>query len=324
MSLNIWCNLLFREEHAAEKALLQSVVGQHRLHLFPPTVTGNSGEAKESLLASEIAFGSPDPDVLIESTKLKWIQLFSAGYTEYDRQDLRDNFTASGKVLTNSSSVFVEPCAEHILAMMLGNARRLPDAILDQSSGRSWQMQRIRSKSRLLLGQKVLIFGFGTIGKRLAEMLEPFKMEIVGVRRDPASTDPVKTVTPDKADDLLLWADHVINILPASPSTDSFFDKRRLGLMRSDAIYYSIGRGTTTDSDSLLEALDEQRIAAAYLDVTNPEPLPPDHPLWTTPKCHITPHTAGGAADEKLRQVNHFRDNLRLYLSDKPLIDQIF
>lgn len=323
MNLDIWCNLLFREEHTAEKALLQSAVGQHRLHLFPQTAAGNSGAARDALLASEIAFGSPDPDVLIESTKLKWIQLFSAGYTEYEREDLRDNFTASGKVFTNSSSVFVEPCAEHILAMMLSNARRFPEAILDQSSGRSWQMQSIRSRSRLLLGQKVLIYGFGTIGNRLAEMLEPFSMEVVGVRREPASSDRVKTVTPDKSDGLLPWADHVINILPANRSTENFFDERRLGLMRPDAVYYSIGRGTTTDSNALIQALGHQRIAAAYLDVTNPEPLPQDHLLWTTPNCHITPHTAGGAADEKLRQVNHFLDNFNRYLSGRHLLDRI-
>ena len=321
--MKIWCNLLFREEHAAEKERLISMLNGHDLDLFPPDMTGASGKAKEALLASEIAFGSPDPDVLIESTNLKWAQLFSAGYTEYDRDDLRRNFADRGKILTNSSSVFVEPCAEHVLAMMLSAARRLPDAILDQSSRRSWQMQSIRSKSRLLLGQRVIIYGFGTIGRRLAELLAPFSMDIVGVRRKPSSSDTVRTVTPDDSDEFLPWADHVVNILPAASHTNSFFSDLRFSLMRPDAVFYNIGRGTTTDTDALIQAINTQRIAAAFLDVTDPEPLTSDHPLWTTPNCHITPHTAGGAVDEKSRQITHFVDNFQRYVSDKPLADRI-
>lgn len=321
--MKIWCNLLFREEHAVEKDRLRTALDGHELTFFPAIETGASGDAKTSLLDSDIAFGSPDPDVLIESINLKWAQLFSAGYTEYDRDDLRQNFSDTGKILTNSSTVFVEPCAEHLLSMMLSNARRLPDAVRDQSTNRSWPMKSIRSKSRLLLEEKVLIYGFGTIGRRLVDLLAPFSMEIIGVRRTPSPGDAVRTLTSEAADEFLPWADHVVNILPASPHTDRFFDEQRLSLLRPDATYYNIGRGTTTNTDALMAALSSAKLSAAYLDVTDPEPLPSDHPLWTTPNCHITPHTAGGAADEKHRQIEHFLNNLQKHLAGDPLVDQI-
>ena len=93
--------------------------------------------------------------------------------------------------------------------------------------------------------------------------------------------------------------------------------------MKPGAVFYNIGRGTTVDQDALGEALRSGRLRAAYLDVTDPEPLPPEHPLWTTPNCVITPHTAGGHDNEWTRLVQHFLANLRRHEAGQPLLDRV-
>jgi phosphoglycerate dehydrogenase-like enzyme len=118
-------------------------------------------------------------------------------------------------------------------------------------------------------------------------------------------------------------ADHVLNILPAALATDGFFGAARLQAMKPGAIFYNIGRGTTVDQPALIAALTSGHLGAAYLDVTTPEPLPPDHPLWMAPNCFITPHSAGGHDDESVRLVRHFLENLGRFTSGQPLIDRV-
>jgi len=118
-------------------------------------------------------------------------------------------------------------------------------------------------------------------------------------------------------------ADHVIDVLPGSPSTDRFFDAARFAGFKPGAVFYNVGRGTTVDQEALRGALLSGRLRAAYLDVTTPEPLPPEHPLWATPGCFITPHTAGGHEDEPQRLVRHFLENLRRFTARQALLDRV-
>jgi phosphoglycerate dehydrogenase-like enzyme len=94
--------------------------------------------------------------------------------------------------------------------------------------------------------------------------------------------------------------------------------------MKAGGCYYAIGRGTTTDQPALLRALSSGHLAAAYLDVTEPEPLPPDHELWSLANCYITPHSSGGHESEPLRLVKHFVENLRRFEAGTPLLDKVF
>jgi phosphoglycerate dehydrogenase-like enzyme len=112
--------------------------------------------------------------------------------------------------------------------------------------------------------------------------------------------------------------------LPQSAETQMFFNAERLHQIKPGARYYSIGRGTTTDQAALLACLNSGHLSAAYLDVTTPEPLPPDHPLWSTAHCFITPHIGGGHADETLRIVKHFVHNLHRFERGETLIDKVF
>jgi phosphoglycerate dehydrogenase-like enzyme len=114
-----------------------------------------------------------------------------------------------------------------------------------------------------------------------------------------------------------------VNILPDNPETKAFLSAARFGEMKPGATVYNIGRGTTVDQDALVTALRAGHLRAAYLDVTDPEPLPADHPLWNTPNCYITPHTAGGFDTEQEALVSHFLANLERFTAGVGLRDRV-
>lgn len=319
----IWCNHDFAPEQQAERDLLIQGVGHHRILFFEHDDGGKDGEAREALRIAEIAFGYPDAQTVGDCERLRWVHLHFAGYTTFDRADLKQTLTARGTVLTNSSAVYDEPCAQHLLAMILGLARGLPAALDVQRSDRSWPMLAIRTKLPLLNGQTVLLLGFGAIARRLVELLQPLEMNLIAVRREVKGDEPVPTVNVSMVNEWLPRADHVVNILPANEDSKNFLNAERLASLKPGAIVYNIGRGTTLDQIALMKELRGGRIAAAYLDVTEPEPLPADHPLWDTPNCFITPHTGGGHVTEKLRQVNHFLDNLKRFELGQALRNRI-
>jgi phosphoglycerate dehydrogenase-like enzyme len=314
-SLRIWTNFPPLRQDAA--SLVRAVAPREVI------ISGTRGP-DPSLAGADIAFGQPDPGQLIDLPQLKWVHLNTAGYTPYDRQNLRDVLRARGIPLTNSSSVFDQPCAEHVLAMILSLSRGLPQALDNQRFSRDWPAIALRDSSRLLGGQTILLVGFGAIGRRLADLLAPFKANVVGFRRKPRGDEPIPCHDISTINQWLPSADHVVNLLPASHSTDQFFDADRFAKMKHSSFFYNIGRGTTVDQMALRVVLETRTIHAAYLDVMTPEPLPPDDPLWTTPHCYITPHTAGGHLEENQRVVEHFVENLRRFERSEPLYDRVF
>jgi len=321
--LTIWCNNDFTPTQAAERELLVAGAGAHRLLFFEPQDNGSDGASREALSGADIAFGSPDARAASDCAGLRWIQLNTAGYTSYDHEDLKERLKAHGTHLTNSSAVYDEPCAQHLLAMMLGLARGLPHALDAQRGDRAWRMWDMRPGLRLLNGQTVLLLGYGAIARRLAELLGPLGMNLVAVRREIKGDETVRVLRSEEVDELLPLADHVVNILPANEQTQNFLNAARLASLKRGAIVYNIGRGTTLDQNALIKELNEGHISAAYLDVTDPEPLPPEHLLWETPNCFITPHVGGGHATEKERQVAHFLDNLRRFEAGEELRDRL-
>jgi phosphoglycerate dehydrogenase-like enzyme len=115
----------------------------------------------------------------------------------------------------------------------------------------------------------------------------------------------------------------VVNILPDSPATRGFFDSDRFSQFKPGAVFYNIGRGTTVHQEALLKALRSERLHAAWLDVTEPEPLPDSHPLRSERNCFITPHLAGGHQNEAGTLVRHFLANLNRFLRGEPLLDRV-
>ncbi|HEV8608279.1 MAG TPA: D-2-hydroxyacid dehydrogenase [Tepidisphaeraceae bacterium] len=320
--LGIWYNMNYP---APATELLKKGVAPHQIIFARSLQSSNldAGAADPQLAEGDVAFGQPNPEAILNLPRLKWVHLTSAGYERYDRPDLRWAFTSRGTILTNSSSVYDEPCAEHALSMMLALARRLPDAWERQRTDRGWPAAEIRANCHLLVGQTALILGHGAIARRLIELLTPLRMNLMAIRRTPTGRESIPTYPESEVEKYLPQADHIVDILPGGAATSQFMNAQRLSLLKPTAIFYNIGRGGTVDQEGILSALRSNRLAAAYLDVTTPEPLPADHPLWTTPNCYITPHTAGGHADEFERLMLHFLENLRRFTQNERLLDRV-
>jgi phosphoglycerate dehydrogenase-like enzyme len=319
--LTIWCNARLSEPATA---ILSAGVGADRLVLTTQrTPNLAAGAPDPALEQADIAFGQPDPQQVIDLPKLRWIHLSSAGYTRYDRPEVFAALRRRSAALTNSSHVFDEPCAEHLLAFMLAQARQIPLSLANQSGPRAWITWQLRPQCRLLLGQSVVFLAFGAIARRLVELLGPLKMNLAAIRRKPRGDEPIPVHTWDQLPRLLATADHVVNVLPDTPATTRLINASHFSAMKRGAIFYNVGRGATVDQAALVAALRSGQLGAAYLDVTDPEPTPPDDPIWSTPNCWVTPHIAGGHEDENERVVRHFLENLRRFEAGSPLLDRV-
>ena len=320
--MTIWCNGPFGAEALG---LLHEGVKGHQLVVSEQAVASVlvAGKPDPALAEADIAFGQPDPEACIANPRIKWVSVTTAGYTRYDTERFKEAMRARGTIFTNASGVYCDPCAQHVLAMMLALGRQLLPSYLTQLGDRSWPYGERRGASVLLTGQTVVLLGFGAIGRRLSDLLKPFGMQIYALRRQVRSEPGVRIFPEEDLTRVLPLADHVVNLLPENDQTRNFVNRRRLECFKRGARFYNVGRGPTVDQTALIEALQSGRVGAAYLDVMDPEPLPPDHPLWSTPHCYITPHTAGGEAHQDRIVVRHFLKNFAAYQRGEPLEDRI-
>jgi phosphoglycerate dehydrogenase-like enzyme len=319
--LVIWCNIPFGSAMASRRQRLVDGVPNHTLHIVDETTPPDL--SRSWLEGAAVAFGQPPIDALIASDQIRWVELGSAGYEKYDRPDLRAALATRGAPLTNAGGVYADACAQHVLAMILAGARGIP-AALDAQRERRWAFKEMRPAMRELARQRVLILGWGQIARRLAALLAPFDLQVTAVRRRVSGDELVRTITADRVDEELPGVDHLVNLLPGGAGTTGFVSAARIARLPAGATFYNVGRGTTVDQDALVAALESGHLGAAWLDVTEPEPPPPDHPLWRTPRCYITPHLAGGQSDERGHQVRHFLDNLARFTGGQPLNDRIW
>jgi phosphoglycerate dehydrogenase-like enzyme len=305
--------------------VLQEGVRGHELWSAHKPITSVLDMAKcdAQFADADVAFGQPDPRAIESSRSLKWIQVSSSSITRYDTPQFRALMAERHIAVTNSASVYSEACAVHALSFMLAQARNLPAALRARVAGGTPDWNALRESSGTLRGETILILGFGAIGKRLVELLRPFHVNVLAYRRKARGDEGVPVIEPGQLTAALAHADHVMNILPDSLETWHFFNAARFAEIKPGALFYNIGRGATVDQAALLEALRSGRLAAAWLDVTEPEPLPENHPLWREPNCHITPHLAGGHSNEALTLVRHFLENLERFVNGAPLRDRV-
>jgi len=325
MSLTVWANHELRP--GARELFLDSLV-RLGCRLIQSEKSSRSvltqGEPDPALAEADVAYGQPAPEDVLRPGRLRWVALSTAGYTRYDTAVFRAGVRERGIAVTNASQVFAGPCAEHVLAMMLASNRELPKYVLNQAGPRAWDYLEGRYTSRLLAGTTVLLLGYGAIGHRLAGLLAPFGCRVIGVRRKARGDEPIEIVPETMASTVIPMADHVVDLLPASPETNHCCNANLFRQMRRGSWFYNVGRGTTVDQDALLAALRSGHLGGAWLDALEPEPLPPAHPLWREPRCHITPHVAGGQREQDESLVRHFMANLGRFIHGKPLEDRIF
>jgi phosphoglycerate dehydrogenase-like enzyme len=231
---------------------------------------------------------------------LGWVQLPWAGVEPY--LALLDH----DRLWTCAKGAYGDDVAEMALTMVLAGLR----GVVDYARTDTWRGPG--ELGRNLFDAHVVVLGGGGIAERLCELLAPFRCRVTVLRRRDASID--------RLDEVLPSADVVVLALALTPETEGLIDARRLGLMRSDAWLVNVARGRHVVTDDLVRVLAEGGIAGAALDVTDPEPLPDDHPLWHEPRCLITPHVANTSAMLRPRLAERITENVRRRVSGEPLL----
>ncbi|MDP9365977.1 MAG: D-2-hydroxyacid dehydrogenase [Chloroflexota bacterium] len=262
-------------------------------------------------LDAEQAAGAP---------RLRWWQTGGAGV---ERMPLRE-LAARDVTITNNSGVAAPNIAEHLLAMMLAFARGVP-ALVRAQAERRWKDEAARDRVFELGGQTLLLVGLGEIGLATAARAKPFGMRVVGARRTEGDPPPgIDEVVPmARLDEALGRADHVAISLPLTERTRGLFDAGRFAAIKPGAHLYNVGRGGTVETAALVAALESGRLAGAGLDVTDPEPLPADSPLWGMPNVLITAHTSGATPRYWDRGVEVLEENIRRYLAGEELLNAV-
>ena len=182
-ALTIWANPFLTA--SAEELLVRSTAPHKLILAQKPEHVLDVGNLDPRLLHAEIVFGQPDPAAISQSEKLRWLHVSSAGYTRYDTEEIRSALNKRSALMTNSSSVFDEPCAEHLMAWLLADARQLYPSHENQRGARGWPQNELRQNIRLLADETFLIVGYGAIGRRLTELLAPYPVRVIGYRRTP-------------------------------------------------------------------------------------------------------------------------------------------
>ena len=262
-------------------------------------------------------------EVLERAQRLKFIQVCGAGYNQFDLEAIK----ARGIRLCNGSGINKNAVSDHAMALMLCLTRRLGEAHANQKALHWRGMISDRGKREdELAGKTLLIFGMGGIGERLARLAKAFEMRVIGFKRDPLQHGAVADEVHASAQfsDYLAQADVVALTCPLTEQTSNIIDAQALASMRETAYLINVARGGCVDTDALIASLQSASIAGAALDVTEPEPLPIDSPLWAMDNVLITPHTAGETQRYEDNVTDMLLANLeRLWGGNRDLINHI-
>lgn len=293
---------------------------KRRLREFENSCVFSFGDRKSDIGDVEAVIGEPRTEKIRQAKSLNFIQMTWAG---------ADIYTCNGAFpqgirLATASGAFGGVISEYVVGAILCVYRRFPEYIENQKVC----IWRDAGAERTIEGKTALILGTGDIGSNIAKRLSAFGTKNIGIRRTGAPAqyfDEMHTLS--DIDSLLPRADLVIGCLPNTKETGHILNYDRLCLMKSDALFINVGRGSLIDTDALIRALEERRIAGAILDVLEKEPLAADSPLWKMPNVLITPHISGRgfghdpATERKIWDI--CLENLRRYLSGEDIINEI-
>lgn len=274
---------IYYEDESLSKDILDSI----------DILVGHNKEILDKILSSN-------------NSQLKWIQALSAGVDYYPLDQLR----AKDIYLTTVSGIHAEPISETVIGMILGNYR----AINEAARKRLWYQPNKMPK--MIDGKHAVVFGTGHIGGRIAELLDSFGAETIGVNHSGHSAKGfAQTVNMDNVmnDDRVLNADIIINALPLSDSTYHYYNEKFFNALNNQPMFISIGRGPSTVTNDLVNALYNQQLSSAALDVTDPEPLPADNPLWKMDNVLITSHISGLHAEYMDESLAILDENMQAF-----------
>jgi phosphoglycerate dehydrogenase-like enzyme len=258
------------------------------------------------------------PPVIRAATSLKWLNSIYAGVDFLPLAKLRQR----GTIVTNGTGINAITIAEYVVMAMLTVAKGYREVVRAQDR-HDWLLD---SPGKVeLYGSKALLLGYGAIGTLVEERLVAFNVDVTVVRRTPPKDRGApNTLTPDQWRAQLGAFDWIILAVPATAETNGMIGADELAAMKPTATLINIARGEVIDQDALVAALTAKAIGAAFLDVTTPEPLPADHPLWSLPNAHISMHLSGRAQSLMFqRSADRFIDNLARWERGEPVEPQV-
>lgn len=247
---------------------------------------------------------------------VRWLQFISAGQEGLTNAGLLD---LPAVTITQQGGAVAPAVAEHAMAMLLALARRIHESSINTAK-HSWD-PTIGQRTTALEGGVLAIIGLGNVGRQIARRARAFEMRILGVTVPP-DFDPVADEVHSLADlrDVLSQADAIVISIALTKDTYHLIGVKEFAVCKPTAFFVNVARGGVVDPFALREALNHGKIAAAGIDVTEPEPLPPDDPLWNSPNLIISPHVAGGgSAKSRMRLAEIIGDNVERFAAGKPL-----
>ena len=266
--------------------------------------------------------GRITPEQVRAGKKLKWVASMSAGVEWVlhlsGGTDLRD----SDIILTNNQIVQGPEIADHAMGMLLALSRDI-DRFLEDKRHQRWQPRPYPGIE--LNGRTAVILGVGGIGTQIAFRAWAHGMSIIGVDPEDIPFMPIiqRVVKPDQLNEVLSVADVVFMAAPHTAQSEKMMGAEQFRLMKSGAYFIAVSRGATYDLDALVDAMESGHLAGAGVDVTDPEPLPEDHPLWACENVIITPHIAGRSDKDRERMVGTIQENIRRFVEGKPLLNVV-
>ena len=303
---------------AALSALIRPLVEPRLPDWVEPLWFMTKEEALEVAPQAEIGwFDMYDQEAMAETTaaatNLKWLNSIYAGLDFLPLDVLQER----GVTVTNGAGINAITIAEYVVMGMLNVAKGYRD-VMRSAEKREW-LQDSPGK-RELAGSKALLLGFGAIGQLIKPRLEAFDVDVTVVRRTPDEG----VLTPDQWRERLGEFDWVILVVPATPETDSMIGEAELAAMKNDAVLLNFARGAVVDQPALIAALEGKQIGGAWLDVTTPEPLPADNPLWALDNAHVSMHLSGRAQDKMfIRSADRFIANLECWNTGGTVAPQL-
>jgi len=258
--------------------------------------------------SAEVLFGRWAPEPSFQQAlgaAVRWVHVAASGVDAFDPA------VAAGRTFTCSKGLVAGPISEFVMAAMLAHEKRIPQVWVDGPA----PMGSIPLGT--LRGRTLGIIGLGEVGRALARKAAAFDMEVLATRRRPEPEPGVRSV---ELTELLERSDHVVVAAALTDDTVGMLDDRAFEQLRPGAHLVNISRGAIVDQDALRRALDRDQLAAASLDVTDPEPLPEDHWMWHHPRVRISPHVSWSGGDTERAAVDRFVENLRRYLAGDELL----
>jgi len=273
------------------------------------------------IAAADATIGVCSAEVLKAAEHLEWIQWPAAGVEKCVAEPL---LRERAPLLTNLQRTMGPSIAEHVIAMMLALSRRFEEFSRDQEQ-RHWEPFDSAPQLQDVAGKTVLVAGLGGIGTEVARRAHALGMRVVATRASGhEGPDFVSYVgLPDELPKLTREADFVVNCLPLTPETTGIFNKQYFATMKRSAYFVSIGRGKSAVTADLEAALTQGTIAGAGLDVVDPEPLPPDNPLWHAPHLILTPHVAANTVVSREARDAVIAENLRRFIAGEPMLSVV-